>query len=69
MPTGHNQPLYELWDKAARLPPPGFVPDLRVMTHVTVARAVAGEFQFMHEVLDHGTRRSTCGRMGQRSAR
>jgi hypothetical protein len=49
MPTGNNQPLYELWDSASALPRPGQVPDLRVMTHVTVHRAMAGEFQFLHE--------------------
>ena len=49
MPAATSQPPYELWDSAAPLPAPGQVPDLRVMTHVTVHRSVPGEFQFLHE--------------------
>lgn len=38
-----------IWDPAAKLPPPGAVPDLDWVSHGLVHRAVEGEQQFLHE--------------------
>ncbi len=44
-----NDSAYPLWDETTPLPGPGRVPFLDVVTHSMVHRAVAGEYQFMHE--------------------
>lgn len=56
MPTVPENPPYELWESGIALPAPGQVPDLDRVTHTVVHRAVAGEYQFLHEssVAVHG---------------